>query len=270
MKRREFLTTTATAAGLGLAAASSPVQAQGSVYGKEILELRTYTFDSPERLKAFDAFLAQSAIPALNRAGVRPVGVFQLLKTDNPKADIAEDKPKLYVLLPHKNAESFVSMIGRLIQDQDFVWSGSSVTQAPKEAPAYRRFESSVFLGFDQAPKVEVPAKGPNRLFQLRIYESHNDERALKKIAMFNEGGEIAIFRKCGLPIVFFGQALAGTLLPNLTYMLGFADEAAMKKGWDAFGQDPDWKRLRDDPEYKDTVSNITNLVLRPASSSQI
>jgi hypothetical protein len=87
---------------------------------------------------------------------------------------------------------------------------------------------------------------------------------------MFNTGGEIAIFRRTGLPIVFFGQAIVGSKLPNLTYMLSFENEEAMKKGWANFGQDPAWKALRDDPQYKDTVSTITNLVLRPASSSQI
>ena len=52
--------------------------------------------------------------------------------------------------------------------------------------------------------------------------------------------------------------------------MLGFEDEAAMKKGWDAFRADPEWDKLKKDPAYKDTVSQITNLVLRPAAGSQV
>jgi hypothetical protein len=267
MKRREFLTRSA-AAGFTLAAAS--LHAQTGATTKQILELRRYSFSSPEQLKAFDDFLAQAAVPALNRAGVRPVGVFQLLKADNPKEEISEEKPVLYVLLPHPGAESAFWLTARLAQDRTFTSAGESVVMAPKSAPAYARFETALLLAFDEAPRVEAPAAGPNRIFQLRIYESHSDERALKKIEMFNTGGEIAIFRRCGLPIVFFGQAMAGPRLPNLTYMLGFADEAAQKKGWEAFGQDPDWKRLREDPAYADTVSNITNLVLRPAASSQI
>jgi hypothetical protein len=125
-------------------------------------------------------------------------------------------------------------------------------------------------VGFDAAPRVEVPTKAASRVLQLRIYESHNDERALKKIEMFNEGGEIAIFRRSGLNIVFFGQALVGSKLPNLTYLLSFENDAAMKAAWDKFGQDPAWKSLREDEAYKDTVSTITNLVLRPTPSSQI
>jgi len=45
---------------------------------------------------------------------------------------------------------------------------------------------------------------------------------------------------------------------------------AAMEKGWAAFRSDPEWDKLKKDPQYKDTVSNITNIVLRPAACSQI
>ena len=41
------------------------------------------------------------------------------------------------------------------------------------------------------------------RLFNLRIYESHNERAAATKIHMF-ENGEIEIFKKVGLTPVFF------------------------------------------------------------------
>jgi len=69
---------------------------------------------------------------------------------------------------------------------------------------------------------------------------------------------------------VFFGESLIGSKLPNLTYMLGFDDEEALKTGWDNFLSDPGWDALKKDPQYKDTVSNITNLLLRPVACSQI
>jgi hypothetical protein len=268
MKRREFLTAT-TAAGFTVAAGSAALAADATS-NKELLELRLYKFSSAAKLQAFDSFLSRVAIPALNRAGIRPVGVFKLLKADNPDLKLEADSTDLYVLLPHKSAGSVLGLIDRLKDDSSFVDNAGELIEAPKSDPAYARYESSLFLGFDDAPKVEVPTKAATRVLQLRIYESHNEERALKKIEMFNSGGEIAIFRRVGLNIVFFGQALVGSKLPNLTYMLGFEHEEAMKKAWAAFGQDPAWKTLRDDPQYKDTVSTITNLVLRPAASSQI
>ncbi len=268
MKRREFFSTSA-AATFGLATAGL-AQAASPGGGKDVLEWRRYSLDSPAKQKAFEAILANAAIPALNRAGVKPVGVFKMLKADNPKLKIEEDSNDLFVLLPHKSAESVVTLIARLAQDSWFTSEAAEALMAPKESPAYKRFESSLFLSFDKCPRVEVPTLADTRVLQLRIYESHNDERALAKIHMFNEGGEIAIFRKVGLDPVFFGQALIGELLPNLTYMLSFKNADEMGAAWGRFGKDPGWQALRQDETYKDTVSRITNIVLRPAKGSQV
>ena len=53
----------------------------------------------------------------------------------------------------------------------------------------YKRMTSSLLLGFDECPKVEVPSKKDTRLFQLRIYESHNTTKAKLKVEMFNKRG---------------------------------------------------------------------------------
>jgi hypothetical protein len=158
----------------------------------------------------------------------------------------------------------------RLGQDQEFLQAAYEVLVAPKSDPAYTRYESSLMLALDQCPRVEAPTKSPDRLAQLRTYESHSAERAMKKIQMFNEGGEIAIFRRVGMRPVFFGQTLIGSKLPNLTYMLAFDNEQAMTTAWNGFRGDADWKKLSGDETYKDTVSNITNLVLRPVEGSAI
>ena len=119
-------------------------------------------------------------------------------------------------------------------------------------------------------PHVDAPVKGPSRLFQLRIYESHSEAAALKKIEMFNEGGEIALFDRIGLRPVFFGQTLAGPRQPNLVYMTVHADMAAREKTWDAFRNDDGWKKLSADPNFANTVSATTVVFLRPAAYSQI
>jgi hypothetical protein len=122
-------------------------------------------------------------------------------------------------------------------------------------------------------PKLKRPTDAPSRVFQLRTYESPSEKTGLKKIEMFNTA-EIAVFRKVGLHPVFFGQTLAGTKMPNLTYMLGFQDMEESKANWKKFGADPDWQKLRAMPEYADKAilreKGITNLYLKPASYSQI
>jgi hypothetical protein len=269
MKRRDFLVTSA-AAGLGLAARPAATPAADATGGKQILDLRTYHFDSPAKMAAFEEFVAKVAIPAIRRAGVGPVGAFKLLKADNPDLKLEADPLELRVLRPHASLESFVLLPRAMGADATFLREAAGVWDAPKTNAPYTRYETTLLLSFDAMPKVEVPAKGPDRVFQLRIYESHSEERARKKIEMFNGGGEIDIFRRCGLNPVFFGQTLAGTRMPNLHYMVGFADKAAQEKAWKTFGADPGWVKLKDDPAYKDTVSNITNLILRPAAGSEI
>jgi hypothetical protein len=69
---------------------------------------------------------------------------------------------------------------------------------------------------------------------------------------------------------VFFGEAIIGEKMPNLTYMLGFDDSEAQKAAWDKFKVHPEWKKMSTDPYYKDTVSNITNIILIPTKSSEI
>ena len=45
---------------------------------------------------------------------------------------------------------------------------------------------------------------------------------------------------------------------------------AARDAAWSKFGQDPDWRTLSADPQYRDNVSAISDIILRPTSYSQI
>ncbi len=259
MKRREFLAASCVAGAAGLSGMASA--ARKPVGSKQYLELRHYELASAEKQKAFDNFLAKAAIPALNRLGIAPVGVFKMAENEDAN---------LWVLIPHNSLESVAGANTKMLADKQYQQAGKAVLNCPKDDPAYERVESSLLLAFDECPKVEVPSKKDSRLFQLRIYESHNTTKAKRKIEMFNKGGEIALFRRTGLKPVFFGESIIGGKIPNLTYMVGFDDTDAQKKAWGTFGGHPEWKKMSTDPYYKDTVSNITNLVLRPTAASQI
>jgi len=106
-------------------------------------------------------------------------------------------------------------------------------------------------------------------MFELRTYESYSESKAAKKVEMFN-AGEVETMHEVGLAPIFFGQALIGSNLPHLTYMLSAENEEAHKQHWGAFGKHPVWMKLRDDPQYADTVSKITNWFLLPTTYSQI
>lgn len=260
MKRRNFLAA-AGLAGLAPLADLTSARAAGGALSKEFYQLMRYELASQAKQKALLDFLGRAAIPALSRIGIGPVGVFVMLEGDSPD---------VYVLVPHKSLESAVTVFHRLGNDGEFFRAGAEFLEAPKSDPAYKRMEISLMLAFDAIPKVEIPSRKKSRIFELRVYESHSIDRAQKKIEMFNSGGELDIFRRVGMPPVFFGETLAGPKMPNLTYMLGFDDMEALKTGWDKFLGDPAWDRLKKDPAYADTVSNITKTLLRPARCSQI
>ena len=69
---------------------------------------------------------------------------------------------------------------------------------------------------------------------------------------------------------VFFGHALAGDNLPNLTYMLWFRDYEERDLNWQNFIDHPDWKEISSLEAYKNTVSSITRIFLEPLAISSI
>ncbi|HTI91944.1 MAG TPA: NIPSNAP family protein, partial [Puia sp.] len=105
-----------------------------------------------------------------------------------------------------------------------------------------------------------------------RCYESPTESAGQKKIGMFNDAGEIDIFKKVGARPVFFGETIIGERRPNLTYMLCFDNMEAHDTHWKAFGTDPEWKKISSMPEYSDAllISKITRTFLTPAGYSQI
>ncbi len=263
MNRREFLTTTGA---VGMAGVSSlAVGADADAGGQEYFEFRQYHLHTGSKKNQVGNFLRDVGIPALNRIGVGPVGVFN--------GKYGPSNGTLYVMLVHKSLDSVVNSSARLMADDTYRKDGADFVNASLSDSAYLRMESSLMVAFKDMPKLAVPKQKiakKSRIFELRTYESHSIKASKKKIEMFNEGGEIAIFKKTGLAPVFFGETIVGPQMPNLTYMLVFDDLTHRDAMWDVFRVDPDWKRISGDPQYKGTVSNITDIILRPTGYSQI
>jgi hypothetical protein len=229
---------------------------------RQLYELRRYLLGDPKQREGLEAFLRDAAVPAWNRLNIKPVGVFYPEKEPSP----------IYVLLPHPNLESVVTSTRTLLADPEFEAKGAPLLNAPANALAFQRVESSLLLAFAGMPSLETPVKNAGRVLQLRIYESPSVKTGQKKIEMFNDAGEIAIFRRTGLHPVFFGEGLIGDKLPNLTYMLAFESREQLDVNWKSFVSDPEWKTLSQRPEYSDKaiLSGITNLILKPTECSQI
>ncbi len=269
MKRRGFLVSSLAASaltGANSSAEPSPAQRRRSAGGRAVYELRKYVLRRGPQPQMVIDYFGEAAIPALNRLGVTPVGVFN--------TSIGPDSPAIYVLTPFDSLEIAMTIPGRLAADPEYRKAGAAYNDVPATEPAYMRMESSLLLAFEGMPSLELPtgaATNQPRIFELRTYESHSKKANRTKIEMFNKS-EIPIFRRTGLHPVFFGETLVGPGQPSLTYMLTFADMAERMTNWGIFIADPEWKKLSTTPGYTDAeiVSNITNVILTPASCSQI
>ena len=265
LHRREFLKTTlaaSTAAALtGLAASA----AEPTATAQEYFELRAYRLKPGAPHTLLDAYLEKALIPALNARGIAAVGVFT-----EPEA---KDGPAVWVLIPYASLESVAAVTAAINADPAVQAAGADYLTTPTKAnPAFDRLDSWLLLAFAGMPRLAVPAlarERKDRIFELRVYESYSELKALNKVAMFN-AGEIELMQHLDLSPVFYGQALAGRDLPHLAYLLCSPDRATHQKNWSAFGQHPVWLKLRNDPQYADNVSKVTSRFLVPAACSQI
>jgi hypothetical protein len=258
MKRRNFM----AAAAVSLSAANS--QKTMAATAPSIFELRYFRLRNGAQLERTNGFLNKHFLPAVKRAGAGPVGFFA--------AVIAQQSPFVLAVTSYKSLDDFGAVVDKMNSDEAFGKASdeyNSITEL-----SYIRMESALFRGFSTMPAIEVPPVNDGqtpRIFELRTYEANNVKASRRKIGMF-DNGEIAIFRKCKMTPVFFGEALVGTNLPNLTYMLAFDNMAQREEAWRTFVNHPEWAKLKAQPGLADAeiVSNISNAILRPTPYSPI
>lgn len=256
MTRRRSLLAMPTAAASLSAATGAP----------SIFELRYVQLRNSQDMQAQRTgdFVRQSFMPAMARAGGKVQGVFANL--------ISPNGPFVLVLSSFPSVAAWDSATEKLGSDKQYA---KEVEAADAKGLLYTRAEISLVRAFKSMPEVEIPATDANRaprVFELRTYESNSRATLKKKIGMFEEGGEIAIFRRVGLTPVFFGETIAGRNMPNLTYLLAYDNLAAREQNWAKFLADPAWLKLRATPGLSDAeiVSNISNVLLRPMPFSPV
>lgn len=221
---------------------------------REYYELRTYHFQTAEAAGMFDKAMEKVGVAALQEAGAPVIGVFKR-KPEQGK----EESHERYLLAASPELEGFVEHNEFLVDAIGDNEELKKYLSTPKKDPAFTRIDSTLMVAFKGFPELADPEGdgGGERFFELRVYESHDELKGRLKVEMFNEGGEIKLFKETGLRVVFFGQSIIGPNLPNLTYMLVHENEAEKKKTWDAFKSSPAWDKLKKEERYADTVSKI-------------
>ena len=262
MQRRHFVASSLAASALALTQ-TAKAQAPGS---RQFYSLRKYTLQSGPGVAIADAYFADALIPALNRMGILNVGALKLT--------FGTETPTTYLLLPSNALNTLATADLALTGDAVFMKAAAPFWSAPAALPPFLRCESSLMIAFEGFPALVTPkafAGNQKRIFQLRTYESPTMGAHVRKIEAFHSG-EFEFFRRSGCEAVFYGDSLIGPRLPSLTYMLTFADQAALEAGWAKFSADPGWKKLRDEPRFASEaiISHIDNLILTPEPYSQL
>ena len=233
---------------------------------RELCEVRSYLLGEKGDAKAIDAYLQDALVPALNRHGIKPVGVFTNSENDETGSE------RIVVVIPYANADQILATRTALAKDQQYLADAKSyLDREPKNAP-YQRITSELLSAMDCMPNAKVPEgtlSNDDRVYELRLYESPNERLGDLKVEMFNSG-EVPIFLDSGIQPLFIGQCVVGPNTPSLTYLTVYPSEEARGKAWDAFRAHKDWAVLSKVEKYQGTVSHIDKYVLVAKPYSQM
>jgi len=223
---------------------------------KQIYEWRIYTLTGDGT--ALDEFFKSTLLPAYNQRNIT-VGAFSLY---TPQGQEPSEKEQRYLLFVYPDLKTYTEVRRSIWNDKNFMDAARPFFETTAPNPVYSEYETYLCEAFDKIPAMRMPDKN-RTLFEFRCYHSPNEEANLRKIKMFNVA-EIDLFDKVGIHSVCYGEILSGTHMPALIYLTWHQDEAARNAAWDAFGKHPDWDRLKNDPEYKNTATNNIIKLLSP------
>ncbi|WP_186757870.1 NIPSNAP family protein [Echinicola salinicaeni] len=234
------------------------------VQDRSIYEIKIYHISSTDQEKTIDQFLEKAYIPAMHSKGIKHIGVFKPIASDELNGK------RIYVFTPYSSANEYMDISSNLHLED--LKNGKNYQYASHEKPPFDRMESILLKAFSDMPGYDVPKlKGPkkNRIYELRSYESPTEKLFHNKVKMFNSG-EVEIFDNLGFNAVFYGEVISGPSMPNLMYMTSFDNMDVEKEKWKSFSDDPAWNKLKVDPEYQNNVSHIDKYFLYPTDYSEL
>ncbi len=234
---------------------------------RDYYQIKVYNVKDQAQQATVENYLKDAWLPALHKAGVKKIGVFKPIAND-PAAG-----KKIFVFIPLKNLGQIEKIEAALAKDSEYQKAGTAYINAAFDNPPYVRMESLLLKAFSEMPKFSVPKYTTpkcEQIFELRSYEGATEKIWKKKVEMFNEGGEVALFKKLEFNAVFYGEVISGSAMPNLIYMTSFSDIKSNQDHWNVFRDHPDWKKLSGMKEYKNTVSHMDKYLMHPTDYSDI
>jgi len=235
---------------------------------KDFYELLVYKSKTAGQMESTDSYLKDAYIPAMHRLGIKQIGVFK------PVANDTAEIKKVIVLVQYISLDVWQRTKANIMYDEVYTAEAKSFLDADTAHLPFTRAESTIMEAFpDQTKLIPTNLKSnPDAIYELRSYESPTEELHRIKVNMFNAGGEVALFKRLGFQAVFYSDVLSGSRMPNLIYMVAFANAAAREEHWKAFGSSPEWKKISVDPIYRNDVSvnHIDSWILKRAPYSDL
>ncbi len=238
-------------------------------YGqKDIYEIQVYKLKTAAQENATDNYLKDSWIPAMHRLGIKQIGVFKPVSNDTAVVK------KIIVIVQYISLDVWRRTKSNIETDPAYMNAAKIFTDADTSHLPYVRMESTIMEAFPDQPKL-IPTtlkSNPDALYELRSYESPTEELHKIKVNMFNAGGEIILFKRLDFQAVFYADVLSGSQMPNLVYMVVFANAAEREAKWKEFGASKEWKTISTDPKYRNnvSVSHIDSILMHRTAYSDL
>lgn len=241
------------------------LQARTQKDKQEYYQLTIYHFKDAAQKQELDTYLETAYLPALHRMGINNVGVFTPIANDT-----AIDK-RIFIIMPAQSLQQLTDLPGKLLKDNTYQLAAKNYMDAVYNNPPFKRMEKIIAKAFSKAPALTLPALSApkaERVYEFRSYESPTEKLYRNKVQMFNEGGEVALFKRLNFNAIFYADVIAGSNMPNLIYMTSFENMADRDAHWKTFSADPEWKKLSTDPIYQRNVSKAEVILMKAASYS--
>ena len=228
-------------------------------------QITVYHFKNADQEKLIDAFLKDAYLPGLHNKGQKNVGVFKPIANDT-----AADKT-IFIIQSFKNIKQLTNIANQTWDVSTYGTTAEGYLNSNYKTPPYTRIETMVINAFEMAPQMMLPnltSPKSDHIYEFRSYESATEKLHNSKVKMFNQGGEVASFKRLNFNAVFYGKVIAGSRMPNLVYMTSFENRAERDAHWKAFSADPEWKKVSSMPEYQNNVSRNETILMRAADYS--
>ena len=246
---------------------NAPAQSTTKKQAQEYYQVKVYHYTTAAQESTLDNYFKTAYVPALHKAGVKYIGVFKAMANDT-----AADK-RFYIFFAAPSLEKLADLPAQLQKDAAYMDASKEYMDAPYNNPPFTRVETILLKSFPLAPQMGLPRlKSPKaeRVYELRSYEGPTEALYRSKVKMFNQGGEIGLFKSLNFNSVFYAEVISGSRMPNLMYMTSFENMPEREAHWKDFFADPVWKTISAMPEYQHTVSKADIIFLKATEYSDL